>query len=117
MKDAVECSATASSRFSPAFHDRFGIARRAGGSAIQPTIALDRRRHRHCAGTGLSLPNAGLRSTTATNSGFITGLFVVATPIINRLLFGVKIRPIFWAAVAVSLVGLYLLTNAGPSTA
>ena len=56
----------------------------------------------------------GLCNTTATNSGFITGLFVVTTPIINRLLFGVKIRPIFWAAVAVSLVGLYLLTNTGP---
>jgi drug/metabolite transporter (DMT)-like permease len=62
---------------------------------------------------GYFCQTAGLRQTTATNSGFITGLFVVTTPIINRLLFGVKIRPTFWAAVAVSLVGLYLLTNAG----
>ena len=32
-------------------------------------------------------------------------------PIINRLLFGVRIRPMFWLAVAVSLVGLYLLSS------
>lgn len=57
----------------------------------------------------------GLRYTTATNSGLITGLFVVTAPILNRLLFGVTIRPICWAAVAASLVGLYLLTNAGPA--
>ena len=74
-------------------------------------------RHRHCAGAGLLLPDARPALHDGTNSGFITGLFVVTTPIINRLLFGVKIRPRFWAAVAVSLVGLYLLTNAGPDTA
>jgi drug/metabolite transporter (DMT)-like permease len=57
----------------------------------------------------------GLRQTTATNSGFITGLFVVTTPIINRLLFGVKTRPLFWIAVALSVAGLYLLTDADPA--
>jgi drug/metabolite transporter (DMT)-like permease len=56
----------------------------------------------------------GLRYATVTNSGFITSLFVVTTPIINRLLFGVKIRPMLWAAVGVSLVGLYLLTGSVP---
>jgi drug/metabolite transporter (DMT)-like permease len=63
--------------------------------------------------TGYYCQTLGLRYTTVTNSGFITSLFVVTTPIINRLLFGVKIRPMFWAAVAVSLAGLYLLTSAG----
>jgi drug/metabolite transporter (DMT)-like permease len=53
----------------------------------------------------------GLRYATVTNSGFITSLFVVTTPLINRVLFGVKIRPTLWAAVGVSLVGLYLLTG------
>jgi drug/metabolite transporter (DMT)-like permease len=56
----------------------------------------------------------GLRYATVTNSGFITSLFVVTTPIINRLLFGVKIRSTLWVAVAISLVGLYLLTSATP---
>jgi drug/metabolite transporter (DMT)-like permease len=74
-------------------------------------------------GAGIGIPLAlgyfcqtlGLRFTSVTNSGFITGLFVVTTPLLNRLLFGVKIRRRFWAAVAVSLAGLYLLTNAGPT--
>jgi drug/metabolite transporter (DMT)-like permease len=70
------------------------------------------------AGIGMALvagyycQTLGLRYATVTNSGFITSLFVVTTPIINRMLFGVKIRPVFWCAVAVSLVGLFLLTSA-----
>ena len=66
-----------------------------------------------CWRLGYYCQTLGLRYTTVTNSGFITSLFVVTTPIINRLLFGVKIRPIFWLAVAISLAGLYLLTSAG----
>jgi len=81
------------------------------------------RRRSLLVGAGIGIPLAlgyfcqtlGLRYTSVTNSGFITGLFVVTTPLLNRLLFGVKIRPRFWAAVAVSLAGLYLLTNAGPT--
>lgn len=65
--------------------------------------------------TGYFCQTLGLRYTSVTNSGLITGLFVVAAPIVNRLLFGVTIRPKLWAAVAVSLAGLYLLTNAGPA--
>jgi drug/metabolite transporter (DMT)-like permease len=92
------------------------------GSTLLGTLAVRQFKRRSlwigaCIGVVLALgylcQTAGLRSTTATNSGFITGLFVVSTPIINRLLFGVKIRPIFWAAAAVSLAGLYLLTNSG----
>lgn len=68
---------------------------------------------------GYFFQTLGLRYTTVTNSSFITSLFVVVTPLLNRLLFGVKIRPVFWLAVAVSLSGLYLLTNAAvrPSSA
>ena len=55
----------------------------------------------------------GIRYTTATNSGLITGLFVVFAPICNRLLFGVRTPRALWAAVATSVVGLALLTGAG----
>jgi drug/metabolite transporter (DMT)-like permease len=61
--------------------------------------------------TGYYCQTLGLRYTTVTNSGFITSLFVVTTPLISRLLFSVKIRPTFWLAVGISLIGLYLLTN------
>jgi drug/metabolite transporter (DMT)-like permease len=55
----------------------------------------------------------GIRYTTATNSGLITGLFVVFAPICNRLLFGVRTPRALWAAVLASIVGLALLTGAG----
>ena len=70
------------------------------------------------AGIGLVLVAAyllqtfGIRCTSATNSGLITGLFVVFAPLWNRLLFGVRTDRIFAGAVAASVVGLALLTGA-----
>jgi len=63
---------------------------------------------------GYLLQTAGLVTTTATNSGLITGLFVVFAPLGSFLLFGVKIRTAFWVAIAVSLLGLMLLCGSDP---
>lgn len=60
------------------------------------------------------LQTYGLRYSTATNTGLITGLFIVFAPLANRVLFGVRTRGILWAAIAVSLGGLVLLTGASP---
>jgi drug/metabolite transporter (DMT)-like permease len=60
------------------------------------------------------LQTFGLHSSTATNTGLITGLFIVFTPLANRLLFGVPTNRLLWAAIAVSLCGLVLLTGSGP---
>jgi len=60
------------------------------------------------------LQTFGLRCSTATNTGLITGLFIVFTPLANRILFGVRTRRVLWAAIAVSLCGLVLLTGTGP---
>lgn len=57
----------------------------------------------------------GLRFTTATNAGLITGLFVVLAPIADRLVFGAVLRPTAWFAVALSLVGMTLLTGRPPT--
>ena len=46
--------------------------------------------------------------TTAGKSGFITALYVILVPLFGLFL-KKKIRPIFWACVAASAVGLYLL--------
>jgi drug/metabolite transporter (DMT)-like permease len=54
----------------------------------------------------------GLDHSTATNTGLITGLFIVFAPLANRLLFGVRTTPLLWGAIAISLVGLALLTGA-----
>ena len=59
------------------------------------------------------LQTFGLRLSTATNTGLITGLFVVFVPLANRALFGVRTRAAHWLAIGASLVGLALLTGAG----
>lgn len=58
----------------------------------------------------LAAQTIGLKYTTATNSAFITGLFVVLTPIFAVLLF--KKYPKIWSIFAVILatLGLFLLT-------
>ena len=55
----------------------------------------------------------GLRYTTATNTGLITGLFVVFAPLANRVLFGVRTRSALWGAIGISIVGLGLLARGG----
>jgi drug/metabolite transporter (DMT)-like permease len=55
----------------------------------------------------------GLEHTTASNAGFITGLFVVLTPLFGALLFGLRPPRAVWLAAGVSAVGLLLLSGAG----
>jgi drug/metabolite transporter (DMT)-like permease len=62
---------------------------------------------------GYLAQTAGLTITSPGNAGLITGLFVVFTPLINRV-FGHPIRWWTWAATLVSLAGLVLLTG-GPA--
>ncbi len=54
----------------------------------------------------------GLEHTTASNAGFITGLFVVLTPLFGALVLGLQVGRIAWLAAAVSAVGLLLLSGA-----
>jgi drug/metabolite transporter (DMT)-like permease len=56
----------------------------------------------------------GLLFTTPTNSGLITGLFVVFAPLADRLLFGVKGSRRVIVAVILSLLGMVLLAGSGP---
>src|SRR5437764_11380325 len=53
----------------------------------------------------------GLEHTSASNAGFITGLFVVITPLLGALVLRQRIAASAWAAAIVSAVGLYLLTG------
>lgn len=66
-------------------------------------------------GAAFLLQTFGLAHTSASNTGLITGLFVVFAPLANRVFFGVRIRGALWAAIGLSLVGLALLTGAGPA--
>jgi drug/metabolite transporter (DMT)-like permease len=56
----------------------------------------------------------GLLFTTPTNSGLITGLFVVFAPLADRILFGVKSSWQVIVAVLLSLFGMVLLAGGGP---
>ena len=66
-------------------------------------------------GVAQILQTAGLATTPATVSGFITGMYVVATPVLAALLLHTRIGGITWAAVVVSIVGLGVLTLGGVS--
>jgi len=62
---------------------------------------------------GYLTQTVGLTITSPGNSGLITGLFVVFTPLIDRI-FGVKLRWFTLTAVAIALTGTVLLVG-GPS--
>lgn len=59
------------------------------------------------------LQTAGLERTTATNAGFITGLYVVFVPILGLVVFRRRTSPVAWVAVGISIVGLGLLSVPG----
>ena len=61
------------------------------------------------------LQTSGLADTPASVSGFITGMYVVATPVFAALLLRTRIGGLTWAAVAVAMVGLGVLTLGGLS--
>jgi drug/metabolite transporter (DMT)-like permease len=66
-------------------------------------------------GVAQILQTAGLAETPATVSGFITGMYVVATPVFAALLLHSRIGRLTWVAVLVSIVGLAVLTLGGLS--
>jgi drug/metabolite transporter (DMT)-like permease len=62
---------------------------------------------------GYVLQTFGLEHTTVSNAGFITGLFVVFTPLLGALVLRQRIERIGWIAALVSALGLFLLTGGG----
>ena len=62
---------------------------------------------------GYVFQTLGLERTSAANAGFITGLFVVLTPVLGAVLLGRPAGRQTWTAATVSAVGLYLLSGAG----
>ncbi len=64
-------------------------------------------------GLGYILQTFGLQHTPAAVSGFITGMFVVFTPLISWLLLGKSIDRVAWGGVALATAGLGLLALHG----
>jgi drug/metabolite transporter (DMT)-like permease len=64
-------------------------------------------------GAAQILQTAGLAQTPASVSGFITGMYVVATPVFAALILHTRIGVLTWSAVAVAMAGLAVLTLSG----
>ena len=62
---------------------------------------------------GYIFQTLGLEETSASNTGFITGLFVVLTPILGAIFLRQRIPVIACVAAGVSMLGLWLLSGAG----
>jgi drug/metabolite transporter (DMT)-like permease len=60
---------------------------------------------------GIGLQTAGLERTTVTSTGFITGLYVLFTPLLGLALFRTPIPRSLWGGVALALIGLALLSG------
>jgi drug/metabolite transporter (DMT)-like permease len=64
---------------------------------------------------GFIFQTFGLTQTTVSNTGFITGLYLVFTPLIAWLVLKHRITKAQWGAVLVATIGLYLIAYNGIS--
>jgi drug/metabolite transporter (DMT)-like permease len=62
---------------------------------------------------GYALQTAGLERTTVSSTGFVTGLYVVFTPLFAFALFRIRVGRSVLVGVLLSLAGLGLLTGVG----
>ena len=62
-------------------------------------------------GLGIGLQTAGLERTTVSSTGFITGLYVVLTPLFGLLLFRTRVGLEVWLGVTLATVGLAMLSG------
>jgi drug/metabolite transporter (DMT)-like permease len=60
---------------------------------------------------GYTLQTAGLQRTSVSNAGFVTGMYVVLTPLIALGLFRIRVGLAAWGGVALATVGLGLLSG------
>jgi len=85
----------------------------------RPMLALDKRQIRVGIGLGMLyaaaqiLQTVGLAHTDASRSGFITGTYVVLTPILTAVLLRERIPRSTWVAVAMATAGLAALSLNG----
>lgn len=61
---------------------------------------------------GVWAQQAALETTTVTNGGFITTLYVIFTPFVTFFMFRHRPHPIVYIGAPLALIGIYLLTGA-----
>jgi drug/metabolite transporter (DMT)-like permease len=62
-------------------------------------------------GAGYTLQTAGLERTSVSSAGFVTGMYVVLTPLLALALFRLRVGAAAWAGVGVATVGLAMLSG------
>ena len=62
---------------------------------------------------GATIQQIGLLTTSVTNAGFITSLYIAFVPFVAWLILRTAFRPLVLAAVVVSLLGAWLLAGHG----
>lgn len=60
---------------------------------------------------GMATQQVGLLSTSVSNSGFLTGLYVVFTPLLVVAVFRDIPHPIIWPSAALAMLGIFLLSG------
>jgi drug/metabolite transporter (DMT)-like permease len=84
---------------------------RASGIGISAVLGL-------LLAAGYALQTEGLARTTVSSTGFITGLYVIFTPLLALALFRRRVGAAAWVGIALSLAGLAMLSgiHAGSAT-
>jgi drug/metabolite transporter (DMT)-like permease len=95
--------AIASITLAPAGTARLGSLGRAGVTAGAFAGAL--------LGAGYAFQTAGLERTSVSSTGFITGMYVVLTPLLALALFRVRVERAAWIGVLLATAGLALLSG------
>src|SRR5579862_8334358 len=96
---------------------RFGIASLTLAPAAPRIRSLGRRGFGAAAfagallGAGYVLQTLGLERTSVSSAGFVTGMYVVLTPLIALTLFRIRIAPAAWAGVVLASSGLAMLAG------
>ena len=76
-------------------------ARRLGAGALAGSLL----------GAGYALQTAGLERTSVSSTGFVTGMYVVLTPLLALALFRTRIGAAAWGGVALATIGLAMLAG------
>jgi len=82
-------------------------------AVVDPTGCGDAYRAGLLYGLAQLLQTEGLRTTSASVSGFLTGMYVVFTPLLGAVMLRARVGRTTWAAVSLATVGLGVLSLQG----
>lgn len=60
---------------------------------------------------GAALQQIGMQTTSVTNAGFLTGLYVIMVPFLAVVLFWQWPHPVVWPCALTAVAGIYLLSG------